>query len=67
MTSKMRLKLLSAFFAVMWVALMWWTARPLEFMPLVILIVCGLFAGLGWYAVMARYLRWQMMRARREA
>lgn len=65
MTAKNTLKATSVFFTVSWVALMWWASRPLDFMPLVILIVCGGFAGLGWYALFGRFMRWQMLRARR--
>jgi hypothetical protein len=65
MTTRTRLKLSSVSFAVLWVALMWWTSRPLDFMPLVILIVCGGFTGLAWYALFGRFMRWQLLRARR--
>jgi hypothetical protein len=62
MTHRMRLKLASLTFAILWtVWMMWWSAplRPAEF---VIISICGVLIGLAWYWLYGRWYRWHLAR-----
>jgi hypothetical protein len=59
MTGTTQLKLASIVFAVLWTSFVGWTSRPLHTGELVILLVCGALAGLGWYFGVGRWQRYQ--------
>jgi hypothetical protein len=60
MTTDKQLKLSSVGFAVLWTAFMAWQSWPLDWPLLIILAVCGALAGLGWYWLFGKWLRWQL-------
>ena len=62
MTHRMRLKLASIAFAVMWTGWMMWWSVPLRPAEIAILGICGVLVGLGWYWLYGRWYRWHFAR-----
>ena len=62
MTTENQLKLSSIAFAVLWTAFMAWQNWPLGWPLLIILVVCGALAGLGWYWLFGKWYRWWFAR-----
>ena len=62
MTHRLRLKLASLMFASLWTAWMMWSSAPLQTAEIVIWLVCGALAGLGWHWLYGRWYRWHFAR-----
>ena len=59
------LKLSAIAFAVLWTAGMWWWPEPADRIPLAILIVVGALAGVLWYWLFGKWLRWFVQRQKK--
>ncbi|CAN0510471.1 unnamed protein product [Phaeothamnion confervicola] len=62
MTHRLRLKLASLTFAVLWTGWMMWLSSPLRPAEIVILTTSGMLAGFGWHWLYGRWYRWHFAR-----
>lgn len=62
MTHRLRLKLASLAFAVLWTGWMMWWSAPLRPAEIVILSVSGVLAGFIWHWLYGRWYRWHLAR-----
>ena len=58
MTHRLRLKLASLTFAVLWTVWMIWSLSPMRPAELGMLAVSGALAGVGWYWLYGSWYRW---------
>jgi hypothetical protein len=58
MTHRLRLKLASLMFAVLWTLWMIWSLSPLHAGQIGLLAVSGVLAGLGWHWLYGSWYRW---------
>ena len=58
MTHRLRLKLASLTFAVLWTVWMIWSLSPMRPAELGMLAVSGALAGAGWYWLYGSWYRW---------
>lgn len=62
MTHRMRLKLASLAFALLWTAWMLWWSAPLRPAEMIIFAFGGVMVGLAWYWLYGRWYRWHFAR-----
>ena len=62
MSHRMRLKLASLLFAVLWILVMIWSLSPLQKGQLGLLMASTALAGLVWYWLYGSWYRWYVAR-----
>ena len=62
MTHRLRLKLASIVFAVMWTGWMLWWSSPQRPAEVAIIVACGVLAGVAWHWLYGRWYRWHFAR-----
>jgi hypothetical protein len=62
MTHRLRLKIASVSFAVLWTIWMLWWSSPLRPAEVVIIGACGVVIGFAWHLLYGRWYRWHLAR-----
>ena len=62
MTHRLRLKLASVSFAVLWTGWMLWWSSPLRPAEVAIIASCGLLVGFAWHWLYGHWYRWHFAR-----